>query len=375
MENVEYILLVDFNCNLLNEKDLDTSALMNISTVYGLDQLIKSPTRVTERSSTLIDVIFTSNLNNVVCFGVSHIGISDHSLVYVYQKIAQPPPCSGLNHVSFRHFKGFDSDSFRKEISNQDWNMADHQHPDDMWAEWRKFFSTECENHAPLKSKRTRASRSHWINSDIKRRMRFRDSLKNKAIKTGDYNLWDSFKKIRNQVNNEVKEAKRCYYNNRFHNVSNDSKKTWQTINELTGRKSNKSTINGLMINNESISDPKEICNSFNKFFAEIGPQLANKIPRSSVNRSFENYFTKTNTQFSFEEISHSDVQQLLSELDISNAKGLDNIPVRLLKVCPDLISESLTQIFNESINQGIFPVDWKKSQSYTNLQKFRGTE
>ena len=362
-ENVEHILLGDFNCNLLVENDPNTSALMNISTVYGLDQLIKSPTRVTPHSSTLIDVIFTSNLNNIVCSGVSHIGISDHSLVYVYRKIAQRPPCSGSNHVSFRNFKGFNSDHFRTEIRNQDWNMADHNHPDDMWSEWRKLFSAVCEKHAPLKTKRTRASRSPWINSDIKRRMRFRDRLKNKAVKTGDHDLWDAYKKIRNQVNNEVKKTKKYYYNNRFHTVSNDSKKTWQTINELTGRKSNKSTVNGLMINKESISDPKKICNSFNKFFAEIGPQLANKIPRSGINHSFENYLTKTNSKFSFEEISSFDVQQLLSELDTSKANGLDNIPARLLKDCPDLISESLTQIFNESINQGLFPVDWKKAR------------
>lgn len=361
-ENIEHILLGDLNCNVFAENDPNTSALMNITTVYGLDQLIKSPTRVTSHSSTLIDLIFSSNLNNIVCSGVSHIGISDHSLVYAYRKIAQPPPCSGPNHISFRNFKHFDTANFRSDIQHQQWDMADHNNnPDDMWSQWRKLFSAVCDKHAPLKTKRTRALRSPWINSEIKKRMRQRDRLKAKAIKTKDPKLWDAFKKARNQVNNEVKETKKAYYNNSFHVNSNNSKKTWQAINELTGRKSNKSTINSLVVDDETINDPKKICNNFNSFFAEIGPQLAKNIP--DVDHSFTDYLTKTESKFSFEEINSLEVQQLLSKLNIAKANGLDNIPARLLKECPDLISESLTQIFNESIKTGIFPTDWKRAR------------
>ena len=49
-----------------------------------------------------------------------------------------------------------------------------------------------------------------------------------------------------------------------------------------------------------------------------------------------------------------------LSKLSKSKATGLDEIYSRLLRECPDLISESLTPIFNRSINTGIFPDEWK---------------
>ena len=49
-----------------------------------------------------------------------------------------------------------------------------------------------------------------------------------------------------------------------------------------------------------------------------------------------------------------------LSNLSKSKATGLDGISARLLRECPDLISESLTLIFNRSINTGIFPDEWK---------------
>ena len=49
-----------------------------------------------------------------------------------------------------------------------------------------------------------------------------------------------------------------------------------------------------------------------------------------------------------------------MSNLSKWKATGLDGISARLLRECPDLISESLTLIFNRSINTGIFPDEWK---------------
>lgn len=73
----EYYIMGDFNCNMLPASfyDANTQAL--------LKQLITEPTRIMPSSSTLIDVIFTNLPNNTTCSGVSHIGISDHSLSYV----------------------------------------------------------------------------------------------------------------------------------------------------------------------------------------------------------------------------------------------------------------------------------------------------
>ena len=41
-------------------------ALLNITDIYGLEQLINEPTRITPTTSTLIDLIFTNRPENVV---------------------------------------------------------------------------------------------------------------------------------------------------------------------------------------------------------------------------------------------------------------------------------------------------------------------
>ena len=81
-QNVDLYLMGDLNCNLAH-----SNLLTSIADVYSLPQLIREPTRTTSSSSTLIDLIFTNCPDKVVFSGVSHVGISDHSLVYVYRKL------------------------------------------------------------------------------------------------------------------------------------------------------------------------------------------------------------------------------------------------------------------------------------------------
>ena len=87
----------DLNCNTLPSSlnNANTQALLNIADIYNI-KLITEPTRVTPMSSTLIYVIFTSHPDNVSCSGVSHVGISNHSLIYVFRKISFQSPSREL---------------------------------------------------------------------------------------------------------------------------------------------------------------------------------------------------------------------------------------------------------------------------------------
>ena len=78
---------------------------------------------------------------------------------------------------------------------------------------------------------------------------------------------------------------------------------------------------------------------------------------------NYEEFLSETNEEFSFEIIRHSQVLLHLSKLSKSKATGLDCISAGLLKECPDLTSESLTPIFNQSIVTGMFPDEWRNAR------------
>ncbi|MCV6636078.1 hypothetical protein, partial [Candidatus Albibeggiatoa sp. nov. NOAA] len=160
-ENIEHYLMGDMNCDLLSSDNIYVRALLNVTDVYGLKQLIDEPTRITPSTSTLIDLIFTTHQDNILCSGVSHVGISDHSLVYAYRKISIPPVSKGINLISYRQFKHFNRTNFRNDILAQPWDdIKELYNPNDMWTKWKDLFSSVCDKHAPVKTKRTPPTKS-----------------------------------------------------------------------------------------------------------------------------------------------------------------------------------------------------------------------
>ena len=70
-ENSEVTLMGDLNINYKNRNSTSFKLLKEIEQDFGLKQLIKDPTRITLKSSTLIDLILTD------CTCVSVSGVLD----------------------------------------------------------------------------------------------------------------------------------------------------------------------------------------------------------------------------------------------------------------------------------------------------------
>ena len=81
------------------------------------------------------------------------------------------------------------------------------------------------------------------------------------------------------------------------------------------------------------------------------------------VDVSYEEFLSETNEEFHFETLAQSQVLLHLTKLCRTKVTGLDSISARLLRECPDLISKSLTRIFNQSIVTGIFTDEWKNAR------------
>ena len=95
-----------------------------------------------------------------------------------------------------------------------------------------------------------------------------------------------------------------------------------------------------------------------NTYFCDIGPFLSDNL--SNSDNCFEAYINTTNTTFEIPKISDLDVKSEILKIKTSKATGPDRISPKLLKDSVEVIAESLTKIFNKSIEFGIFPDDFK---------------
>lgn len=76
-----------------------------------------------------------------------------------------------------------------------------------------------------------------------------------------------------------IRRAKKCYYENLFKRIKNDSKKVWKVINSLTrDSKSRDPLPEKFLINGEYISDKQTIANEMNMFFLEIAEKTVSQL-------------------------------------------------------------------------------------------------
>ena len=100
------------------------------------------------------------------------------------------------------------------------------------------------------------------------------------------------------------------------------------------------------------------IADAFNSYFTSIGENLASNIDNSNIDPI--SFIQPTNAVFFFFEIEIQDVTRLLKNVNSNKATGLDGITGKILKLAADILAPSLTKIFNQSLNHGIYPDDWK---------------
>ena len=99
--DVETYILGDFNINLWQNGDYvfqnpnllscqsvpnDAKNYFDFGTMFGLKQLIESPTRITCGSSSIIDHILASFSDRVTQQGILNVGLSDHQLIFCTRK-------------------------------------------------------------------------------------------------------------------------------------------------------------------------------------------------------------------------------------------------------------------------------------------------
>ena len=123
------IILGDLNCNLIGG-DPDGHALSDFSSNFGLSQLVKTATRVTEKSKSIIDVALTTNDNIIYACDVIQSAISDQSLVSLTLKLKTPRP--RFSFVTTRSYKNYGHDSFIEDLGNVPFHIGNlFYDPDD----------------------------------------------------------------------------------------------------------------------------------------------------------------------------------------------------------------------------------------------------
>ena len=129
--------------------------------------MISEPTRITSTSRTLIDLCITNSPEKIVNSGVVHLGISDHSQVFMTIKVRYERVGTHRT-IETRDYKH----KFLNDLVQQPWDLIRLEpNPTPMWNAWKSLFMEIVDKHAPLKTKRISKKHIPWITYDLMRKI------------------------------------------------------------------------------------------------------------------------------------------------------------------------------------------------------------
>ena len=343
------------DCNIDHLK-VDSSPLRffnsYVTEPFSFSQIVDAPTRIASSngivSSTLIDLILTTNPENIKTHGVVDTGISDHCLVFMAYSLKKPKFKAKI--LTRRDFRNFDQNLFLRDMETAPWGnvlaVADSD-VDNKVVIVENIYRDIIDKHAPFRTFRVTRPSSPWLTEDIEKLMDTRDQYKNKFNIDQKPETEELFKHLRNQVTHAIWREKIKTFNEKINCKIKNAKqfhKALKTFSVVESTCNNENTCN---------IDPN-ILNS--NFVKNNNMQIDENSVSEEVDKILKN---AARPSFSFTEVNEGQVIKMVRSIK-TNACGIDGISAFFLKIGIEHSVYAITNIINSSILYQKFPTRWK---------------
>lgn len=338
--------LGDLNIDVSKPDTHSADLLFALINDLQLTQLINDPTRITENSSTIIDLILTNNIDRVLLSGVENCTFSDHDGVFTTLSFSKPKPIFRYCRI----FKNVDLDSLCLELKSKNLDTIFYIKNIE---EKLKFLNgailSVFNAFAPIRLVKFTKPPAPWLTHNIRLLMTLRDNAKKKHKQTKLPAHWEYYKTLRNYTTQAIRNEKKAYFSHVCQN--NNSKQLWKELKRLNISNNNNSKIEIP----DNLNDPNEL----NKFFIESVPKV------SKDNSNLINFYnsnvigTVEADSFNFDLVNHEKILSSLNKIN-TNSMGADEINLHMLKICYPVIKNHLLHIINCCLLENYFPAKWK---------------
>ena len=367
-ENKICYLMGDFNIDLLQSETCDIankfSEQLFTSCFYPI---ITKPTRITEHTATLIDNIFTNNIEKLDSSvnGILFSDISDHlpilhvcdlNTFHFNKYTTQTTNTRVINNANINVFK--------QAIKDISWQsvFSDNSDPELSFSEFSETFLKVYNTSFPIKRKVVKTNidknKSPWMTKSVLKSVRTKNKLYKAYLINSNKKNQNSYKKYKNKLNHVIKASKKMYYEDQLIKYKHNTKMIWKTLNNILNKKTKKTDLPKQFANNMSpniIDDPIEIATKFNDYFVNLGPKLAKNI--NNTNTAFDKYLTESiPNSFFLEAVTEHEVRNEIGKINATKSPGYDGLSAKIIKLVANEISKPITQIFNQTFLTGNIP-------------------
>ena len=171
-----------------------------------------------------------------------------------------------------------------------------------------------------------------WITLDLQKSISVKNKLLTNFINKKDPILKEEFhtkyKKYRNLLSTLMKKSKQAYYDKYFEKNWNNIKNTWKGIKSPISLKTVASSVPSVLSldNGDTITNPCDIANTFNNYFASIA-ETTKKSLKFSHKHSSDYLSNETSSTIFLQPTDKEVIANIMSSLNSNKASGPNSIP------------------------------------------------
>jgi len=170
----------------------------------------------------------------------------------------------------------------------------------------------------------------------------------------------------KNKLQKLLKKAETQYYIDKFEFVKTNIKHTWSLIKTVLNNNNKTDLFDSIKVNNKTVNDKQQIANEFNKYFVNIGPNLAQSLPNTPNIPSYHSYLKGDFVNsFSLFLTTPDEICRVVAAMTPKTSAGHDDISTQVMKIAITYIAPQLCDIINSSFALGIVPDQMKIAKVY----------
>ena len=369
-DNQEVYMLGDLNINLINNQKHTPNGIkryQEFCSLHGLKQLIASPARVTDNSSSLLDHVLTNSTDRISQSGVVDTGLSDHQLIYCTKRVNRTK-FNTHRYIRTRSLKNYSQSSYLEKLNEINFpNYSKFKDINDAYSDFIGKITSVIDQIAPLKEIRAKNNSQDWFDAEIHEEIETRDKLLAKFKKSSKSTDHENYKKARSKVQYLINDKKKTFVVGKLNENIGKLKELWKSLKSLglPSKKASPSTI--CLEKDGTLSfDSKTNAEILRDFYSNLASGLLKKLPspsnkfgKEAVQKYYEN-INLDEKSFSFRSTTQASVLKLLEEVNASKSAGIDNLAGKFLKEGAPALASPLTDLCNLSISLSSFPDDCK---------------
>ena len=355
----DVIVMGDFNIDYRKNTSPEYKYLKEFERNHQLKQYIKTPTRITNRVRSTIDLIF-SNMNFIASSGVLNNQISDHLPIFIIRKKERENKT--FTTVWGRSMKNYNVSHFQNVIvADERWRFFWEENVDvnRLWAIMLEIIVDSAELCCPTKKIRVRTDTPALFTKEVielinaKREIMLRIVKENNAE---DHQLLQSYKRL---VRNSLRRARQDTIVTTLEENRVNPKRFWRCLNKnfALGKKSSCRECVRIRNDEGKIIEGVEMANYLSEYYATNGEKLAKAFIDDDP--PFDLCEAQKTADFTFRFVPLEIVEKYIRDIKVCKSSGIPNLSSMLVKDAFRVLSVELTHIINESLRTATFPDAW----------------